>query len=41
MGGAAKAIETGYIQKEIQDSAYKYQKEIEAGDRIGRRNKFH
>ncbi|MGI6585555.1 MAG: acyl-CoA mutase large subunit family protein [Lutisporaceae bacterium] len=34
MGGAAKAIETGYIQKEIQDSAYKYQKEIEAGDRI-------
>lgn len=34
MGGAAKAIETGYIQKEIQDSAYKYQKEIESGDRI-------
>lgn len=34
MGGAARAIEKGYIQKEIQDSAYKYQKEIEAGDRI-------
>lgn len=34
MGGAAKAIERGYIQKEIQDSAYKYQKEIETGDRI-------
>lgn len=34
MGGASKAIDRGYIQKEIQDSAYKYQKEIEAGDRI-------
>lgn len=34
LGGAAKAIDRGYIQKEIQDSAYKYQKEIEAGDRI-------
>lgn len=34
LGGVAKAIDTGYIQKEIQDSAYKYQKEIEAGDRI-------
>ncbi|MGB7604673.1 MAG: methylmalonyl-CoA mutase family protein [Lutisporaceae bacterium] len=34
MGGAAKAIERGYIQKEIQESAYKYQMEIEAGDRI-------
>lgn len=34
LGGAAKAIERGYIQQEIQDSAYKYQKEIEAGERI-------
>ncbi|HWR62058.1 MAG TPA: methylmalonyl-CoA mutase family protein [Clostridia bacterium] len=34
MGGAPKAIDRGYIQKEIQDSAYKYQKEIEAGDRV-------
>lgn len=34
LGGAAKAIDRGYIQKEIQDSAYKYQKEIEAGERI-------
>ncbi len=34
MGGASKAIERGYIQKEIQESAYKYQMEIEAGDRI-------
>jgi methylmalonyl-CoA mutase N-terminal domain/subunit len=29
MGGAARAIEAGYIQREISDSAYKYQKEIE------------
>ncbi|MGB9678928.1 MAG: acyl-CoA mutase large subunit family protein [Thermoanaerobacteraceae bacterium] len=34
IGGAAKAIDIGYIQKEIQDSAYKYQKEIESGERI-------
>lgn len=34
LGGAAKAIENGFIQKEIQDSAYKYQKEIEKGERI-------
>lgn len=34
LGGAVKAIEQGYIQKEIQDAAYQYQKEIEAGQRI-------
>jgi len=34
MGGAVKAIEQGYIQKEIADSSYAYQKEIEAGQRI-------
>jgi methylmalonyl-CoA mutase N-terminal domain/subunit len=34
IGGAVKAIERGYIQKEIQDSAYKYQMEIESNDRI-------
>ncbi|MDF2522329.1 MAG: methylmalonyl-CoA mutase, partial [Clostridia bacterium] len=34
MGGASKAIERGFIQQEIQDSAFKYQMEIEAGDRI-------
>jgi len=33
MGGAVSAIEKGYIQKEIQDSAYRYQKEIESGER--------
>jgi methylmalonyl-CoA mutase, N-terminal domain len=34
MGGAAAAIEQGFIQKEIQDSAYRYQKEIEKNERI-------
>ena len=29
MGGAVKAIESGYIQREIAESAYQYQKEIE------------
>ncbi len=34
LGGMVKAIEKGYIQKEIQDSAYRYQKQVEAGERI-------
>lgn len=34
MGGMVKAIEAGYVQKEIQDSAYRYQKSVESGDRV-------
>lgn len=34
MGGVQRAIEQNYMQKEIQDSAYTYQKEIEAESRI-------
>ena len=34
MGGPVAAIEKGYVQKEIQESAYRYQKEIEANERI-------
>lgn len=34
MGGVLKAIENGYIQKEISESAYKYQKEIESNERV-------
>ncbi len=34
LGGAPSAIEIGYIQKEIQRSAYQYQKDIEEGKRI-------
>jgi methylmalonyl-CoA mutase, N-terminal domain len=34
MGGAVAAIEKGFIQKEIGDSAYRYQREVEKGERI-------
>jgi len=34
LGGAVKAIEQGYFQNEIGRSAYDYQREIEAGERI-------
>ena len=34
MGGAVAAIEKGYIQREIQNSAYKYQREIEKEERV-------
>src|SRR3989449_7557646 len=33
MGGALVAIERGYPQREIEESAYRYQREIESGDR--------
>jgi len=33
IGGAVSAIEHGYQQREIQDSSYRYQKEIERGKR--------
>lgn len=34
IGGAVKAIEQGYIQKEIADSSYAYQKEVESGKKV-------
>ena len=34
LGGAVKAIEQGYIQQEIQDSAYAWQMDVEKNDRI-------
>ena len=34
LGGAAEAIEKGFVQREIQDSAYRYQREIEQEERI-------
>lgn len=34
MGGVLKAIEAGYIQREIQESSYKYQKDVESKERI-------
>lgn len=34
MGGSVNAIESDYMQNEIADAAYQYQKEIESGERI-------
>lgn len=34
LGGAPRAIENGYIQKEIQNAAYKYQMEVESNEQI-------
>jgi len=34
MGGAVAAIEQGFIQKEIADSAYRYQKDIESKEKV-------
>ena len=34
MGGTLTAIDKGFIQKEIQQSAYRFQKEIESGERV-------
>ena len=34
MGGALAAIEAGYIQREIQESAYRYQKAVETQEQI-------
>jgi methylmalonyl-CoA mutase N-terminal domain/subunit len=34
MGGALPAIERGYMQSEIQESAYRYQKAVESGEQV-------
>ncbi len=34
LGGAPEAIERGFVQREIQQSAYDYQKAIESGSRV-------
>jgi methylmalonyl-CoA mutase N-terminal domain/subunit len=34
MGGAVKALEEGYMQKEISNSAYHFQKKVETGEKI-------
>lgn len=43
MGGAVKAIEQGYIQREIAESSYQYQRQVESGraDRGGRQQVHH
>jgi len=34
MGGMVNAIDRGYVQKEIQEAAFRYQQEIERKDRV-------
>ncbi|MRR08898.1 methylmalonyl-CoA mutase [bacterium] len=34
LGGMVRAIEKGFVQKEIQDSAYRYQKDVESQERV-------
>jgi methylmalonyl-CoA mutase N-terminal domain/subunit len=34
MGGAIPAIRNGYMQKEIQDSSYRYQQAVESGEKV-------
>jgi methylmalonyl-CoA mutase N-terminal domain/subunit len=34
MGGMLRAIETGYVQREIQESAYRHQRQVESGETI-------
>ncbi len=34
LGGAVAAIDAGYVQREIQDAAYRFQKAVETGDQI-------
>jgi len=34
MGGMLRAIETGYVQREIQDAAYDFQREVETNDAV-------
>jgi methylmalonyl-CoA mutase, N-terminal domain len=34
LGGSVKAVEERFMQREIEDSAYRYQREVEMGDRI-------
>ncbi len=34
LGGMLRAIETGYVQREIQEAAYQYQKAVETGEAV-------
>jgi methylmalonyl-CoA mutase N-terminal domain/subunit len=34
LGGMLAAIESGYVQREIQDAAYEYQRAVERGDQV-------
>jgi len=34
MGGAIAAVEQGYYQREIQEAAYRYQKDVDSGEQV-------
>lgn len=34
LGGAVAAVESGYVSRQIEDSAYRYQQEVEGGARV-------
>jgi methylmalonyl-CoA mutase N-terminal domain/subunit len=34
LGGTLEAIESGYVQREIQESAYRWQRAVDRGDRV-------
>ncbi len=34
LGGMLRAIETGYVQREIQESAYQYQRQVETDEKV-------
>ena len=34
VGGAVEAIEQGFVQREIEDAAYKHTAEVEAGEKV-------
>jgi methylmalonyl-CoA mutase N-terminal domain/subunit len=34
MGGAVAAIESGFVQREIEDAAYRYTAQVESGERV-------
>lgn len=34
MGGAVRAVECGFMEEEIQDSAYRFQQEVESGEQV-------
>lgn len=34
LGGAVAAIDSGYVQREIQDAAYNFQRKVETGDQV-------
>jgi methylmalonyl-CoA mutase N-terminal domain/subunit len=34
LGGAVAAVEAGFVQREIEEAAFEYQRQVEAGERL-------